>query len=78
MLQSKKVIERCDLATSKWMIDASVPFNAVNSSYFQLMIDAICSIGPGYKGPNFYKVHGYLLNKWVEDTKKLVESYREH
>ena len=29
-LQSKEVIEKCDLAIAKWMIDASVPFNAIN------------------------------------------------
>ncbi|XP_019415875.1 PREDICTED: uncharacterized protein LOC109327261 [Lupinus angustifolius] len=76
VLQSKEVIEKCDLAISKWMIDASVPFNAVNSAYYQPMIDAICAMGPGYKAPNFYRVRGSLLNKWVDDTKKLVESYR--
>ncbi|XP_019430825.1 PREDICTED: uncharacterized protein LOC109338134 [Lupinus angustifolius] len=74
--QSKEVIEKCDLAISKWMIDAFVPFNAVNSAYYQPMIDAICAMGPRYKAPNFYRVCGSLLNKWVDDTKKLVESYR--
>ncbi|XP_061347945.1 uncharacterized protein LOC133293390 [Gastrolobium bilobum] len=69
-------MEKCDLAISKWMIDAGVPFNAVNSSYYQPMIDAICSMGSGYKGPNFYRVRGHLLNKWVGEVNKLVESYR--
>ncbi|XP_061361535.1 uncharacterized protein LOC133305351 [Gastrolobium bilobum] len=69
-------MEKCDLAISKWMIDAGVPFNAVNSSYYQPMIDVICSMGPGYKGPNFYRVRGHLLNKWVREVNKLVESYR--
>ncbi|XP_061363637.1 uncharacterized protein LOC133307195 [Gastrolobium bilobum] len=76
VLQSKEVMEKCDIAISKWMIDAGVPFNAVNSSYYQPMIDAICSMGPGYKCPNFYRVRGHLLNKWVGEVKKLVESYR--
>ncbi|XP_061359929.1 uncharacterized protein LOC133303974 [Gastrolobium bilobum] len=69
-------MEKCDLAISKWMIDAGVPFNAVNSLYYQPMIYAICSMGPGYKGPNFYKVRGHLLNKWVGEVNKLVKSYR--
>ncbi|KAL9674288.1 hypothetical protein QQ045_030560 [Rhodiola kirilowii] len=47
VMQSKEVMEKCDIAISKWMIDASVPFNAVNSTYFQPMIDAICSMGAG-------------------------------
>ncbi|XVE98465.1 hypothetical protein REPUB_Repub03eG0109000 [Reevesia pubescens] len=59
------------------MIDASVPFNAVNSVYFQPMINAVASIGAGYKAPNFYVVRGYLLAKNVEETRKFVSSYRE-
>ncbi|XP_019465402.1 PREDICTED: uncharacterized protein LOC109363604 [Lupinus angustifolius] len=76
VIQSKEVIEKCDLAISKWMIDASVPFNATNSAYYQPMIDALCIMGTGYKGPNYYRVRGHLLNKWVEDVKKLVNDYR--
>jgi len=33
--QRKEAIERCDLALAKWMIDACVPFNAVNFVYYQ-------------------------------------------
>ncbi|KAL4275318.1 hypothetical protein AHAS_Ahas20G0095200 [Arachis hypogaea] len=54
------------------MVDASVPFNAVNSAYYQPMIDAIANIGAGYKGPNFDRVCGYLLSKLVEDTDDLL------
>ncbi|XP_019425065.1 PREDICTED: uncharacterized protein LOC109333939 [Lupinus angustifolius] len=73
VLQTKKMIEKCDLAISKWMIDASVPFNAVNLAYYQPMIDAICSMNPGYKAPNFYRVRGHLLNKWIEDVKNTCQ-----
>ncbi|KAF1862930.1 hypothetical protein Lal_00009311 [Lupinus albus] len=76
VMQSKEVIEKCDLAIAKWMIDASVPFNATNSAYYQPMIDALCSMGPGYKGLNYYRIRGHLVNKWVEDVKILVNDYR--
>ena len=60
------------------MINASMPFNAVNSAYYQPMIDVISSKSPGYEAPNFYRIHGPLLNKWVNEVrKKLVESYQE-
>ncbi|XP_057429892.1 uncharacterized protein LOC130722998 [Lotus japonicus] len=75
-VQSKEVIEKCDIAIAKWMFDAPVPFNAVNLAYYQPMIDAICSMGPGYKAPNMQRVRGFLLSKWVDEVKKLVESYR--
>jgi hypothetical protein len=48
--QRKKAVERCDLALVKWMIDAYVPFNAVNSVYYQHVIDVVTAMGPGYKG----------------------------
>jgi hypothetical protein len=32
--QRKEAVKWCDLALSKWMIDACVPFNAVNSVYY--------------------------------------------
>ncbi|XP_029143255.1 uncharacterized protein [Arachis hypogaea] len=57
-------------------MDASVPFNAVNSAYYQLMIDAIANMGARYKGPNYGRVRGYLLSKLVEDVKKMIEDYR--
>ncbi|XP_019442293.1 PREDICTED: uncharacterized protein LOC109347009 [Lupinus angustifolius] len=76
VMQTKEEIEKCDFAISKWMIHASVPFNATNSVYYQPMIDAICSMGLGYKGPNYYRVHGKFLNKWVVDVKNLVNDYK--
>ncbi|XP_022855487.1 uncharacterized protein LOC111376741 [Olea europaea var. sylvestris] len=76
VLQSKEAIEKCDLTISKWMIDSCIPFNAVNSVYYQQSIDVIASMSPGYKGPNFHSLRGYLLAKNVEEVQKYVESYR--
>ncbi|XP_057740274.1 uncharacterized protein LOC130957434 [Arachis stenosperma] len=77
VLQSKEIVEKCDIAIAKWMMDASVPFNAVNSAYYQPMIDAIASMGAGYKGLNYPRVRGYLLSKLVEDMRKMIDGYRE-
>ncbi|XP_025703205.1 uncharacterized protein [Arachis hypogaea] len=76
VLQSKEIVENCDIAVAKWMMDAFVPFNAVNSAYYQPMIDAIASMGAGYKGPNYPRVCGYLLSKLVEDVRKIIDGYR--
>ncbi|XP_020963524.1 uncharacterized protein LOC110265094 [Arachis ipaensis] len=76
VLKSKEIVEKCDIAIARWMMDASVPFNAVNSAYYQPMIDAIANMGAGYKGPNYQRVRGYLLSKLVEDVKKMIEGYR--
>ncbi|XP_034894179.1 uncharacterized protein [Populus alba] len=66
-----------DLALTKWMFDAYVPFNVVNSVYYQHAIDVVTAMGPGYKGPNLHAICGYYLAKAVDEVKIYVESYRE-
>ncbi|GAU35412.1 hypothetical protein TSUD_160630 [Trifolium subterraneum] len=75
---SKEVVERCDIAIAKWFIDASIPFNAANSPYFQPAADALCCIGAGYKVPTMHVLRDNLLNKWVVDMKKQIEEYRSY
>nr|XP_034903226.1 uncharacterized protein LOC118040408 [Populus alba] len=72
--QRKEAVERCDLALAKWMFDACVPFNAVNSVYYQHAIDAVTTMGPGYKGPNLHAIRGYYLAKAVDEVKIYVEN----
>ncbi|XP_073107332.1 uncharacterized protein [Elaeis guineensis] len=53
------------------------PFSARHKEHEeQCMIDAIASMGPGYKAPNFHSVCDYLLTKNVDEVKKYVESFR--
>jgi len=42
--QRKEADERCDLALAKWMIDACVTFNVVNSVYYQHAIDVVTAM----------------------------------
>jgi hypothetical protein len=58
------------------MIDSCIAFNAVNSVYYQPIIDGIVNMGAGYKGSRFYALRGYLLAKNVKEVKNFVESYR--
>lgn len=57
------------------MIDLCIPFNSVNSMYYQQSIDVIASMGFGYKGMIFHSFHGYLLIKIVKEVENYVESY---
>jgi len=34
-------------------------------------------MGAGYKVPTIHDLHGSLLNKWVDETKKNIEKYCE-
>jgi Protein of unknown function (DUF 659) len=40
------------------------------------MLDVAASFGLGYRGPNFHEMHGYLLEKNVEEAKNFVEGFR--
>ena len=42
------------MSVARWMYDACIPINAVNSSYYQLMFNAVASCGPRYRGPNYH------------------------
>ena len=77
VLQNKQTVEKCDRAIAKWMIDTSVSFNVVNSTYYHPIIDVISSMISGYKTLNFYRIRGPLLNKCVDEVRKLVESNQE-
>ncbi|XP_028782171.1 uncharacterized protein LOC114738298 [Neltuma alba] len=65
----KEAVHRADLAMARWLYDCCIPINAVNSPYFQPMIDAIAAIGPGYKGPSYHAFRTKLL----QDMKKEVQ-----
>ena len=54
------------------MIDACVPFNAVNSVYYQYGIDAVTAMGPGYKGPNLHDIRDYYLAKAFDEVKFML------
>ncbi|KAI3968744.1 hypothetical protein MKX01_028894 [Papaver californicum] len=76
VLASKEVKHKEDLAVATWMYDACIPFNAINSYYFQLMLDAMAAIGPGYKAPSYDDVRTHLLRASVKEVQLFVESFR--
>jgi hypothetical protein len=59
------------------MIDTCVPFNAVNSVYYQHVIDVVTVMSSSYKRPNLHAIRGYYLVKTIDEVKIYVESYRE-
>jgi len=76
VLQGEAVKEKTDLCIARWFLDASIPFNASNSIFYQPMIDAVCAYGSGYKGPNFNQLRGSLLAKLVAETRNFVDGFR--
>uniref|UniRef100_A0A2N9IKD5 BED-type domain-containing protein n=1 Tax=Fagus sylvatica TaxID=28930 RepID=A0A2N9IKD5_FAGSY len=62
-LASKAMVDKAKMAWSKWWFDSNISFNAANSVYYQPAIDAIASIGPGFKGPTYQELRGPSIEK---------------
>ena len=77
VLQGEEVNLKTDLCVTKWFIDASIPFNANNSMFYQPMLDVVCAYGSGYKGPSFNQLRGPLLAKCVQETRNFVDGFRK-
>ncbi|KAK4596520.1 hypothetical protein RGQ29_014530 [Quercus rubra] len=78
VFQSKERVRQADMAIARFLYDNCIPFNVVNSVYYQKMIDAIAAAGPGYKGPSYHAVRVPLLRDQKKEVQLLVESQRRH
>ncbi|KAF7814776.1 uncharacterized protein G2W53_028745 [Senna tora] len=56
--------------------DNCIPMNVANSVYYQPMIDAIASIGSGYKGPSYQALRTNVLHDMEKEVTLLVEACR--
>ena len=66
------------MAIARWMYGSCIAFNAVNSVYYQRMIDAVAAAGLGYKGPSYHAVRVPLLRDQKKEVQFLVESQCKH
>ncbi|XP_039118856.1 uncharacterized protein LOC120254989 [Dioscorea cayenensis subsp. rotundata] len=77
-MASKQAIHKADMAFARWCFDACITFNAMRSPYFQSMLDAIGSIGAGYKAPSYNDMRINLLRDCKKECQLLIDSYRSH
>ncbi|XVE61824.1 hypothetical protein DITRI_Ditri06bG0070300 [Diplodiscus trichospermus] len=73
----KELRERACREIARWMYDATIPFNVVNYSRFEVMIEAIGQYSVGVKPPSFHEVRVPLLKKEVDSVTALMKSYEE-
>ncbi|XP_019433521.1 PREDICTED: uncharacterized protein LOC109340313 [Lupinus angustifolius] len=69
-------IHKAGWAVARFFYDCCIPFIYSNSVYYQPMIDAIATIGPGYKGPIYYAIISNLLHEMKKEVELLVEKFR--
>ncbi|XP_054791788.1 uncharacterized protein LOC129297479 [Prosopis cineraria] len=73
---TKEAQYNAKMAIAEWAIINCIPFNALDCPSFQKAIDAIASIGPGFKAPNAYEFRVNLLTDWKKECQLLIESHR--
>ena len=66
------------MTIARFMYDACIPLNVVNSSYYQPMLNATASIGPGYRGPNYHALRVPLLKEAKRKVQMIVDSYHTY
>ncbi|XP_019151198.1 PREDICTED: uncharacterized protein LOC109147966 [Ipomoea nil] len=71
-VNSKRINNEVHMAIAWFLLDAGVPFEAVNSAYFQPMIDAIASQGVGVAGPSYHELRSWILNNSVQELKNEI------
>ncbi|XP_072084327.1 uncharacterized protein [Arachis hypogaea] len=76
VLASEQVKHKVKLGLARWIIDARIPFNAIQSPYFQPALDGVAAIGPGFKGPSYDEMRVHLLADLKKECQLLVEGYR--
>ncbi|KAK4583568.1 hypothetical protein RGQ29_026342 [Quercus rubra] len=78
VLAGKEKKWRFDMSVARWMYDACIPINAVNSSYYQPMFNAVTSYGPRYRGPNYHALRVPLLRDAKREVQLIVDSHRSY
>ncbi|KAL6503722.1 hypothetical protein OROGR_025645 [Orobanche gracilis] len=71
-MNSKKISSTVNMAVGRFFYDVGVPPNAVNSSYFQPMIDAIATQGLGVMVPSYHDLRGWILKNLVLEVRNDV------
>ncbi|KAL8462862.1 hypothetical protein ACS0TY_032939 [Phlomoides rotata] len=69
----KKVSNAVHMAVGRFFTDVGLPADAVNSSYFQPMIDAIASQGMGFVGPSYHDLRSWILKNIVPEVRNDVD-----
>eukprot|EP00253_Pinus_taeda_P001982 PITA_01982 len=69
--------EQADNLLAKFLLWSDIPFNIVrNNPFFQPTVDAISSVGSGYKIPSYHDFRGQILQNEKCDCTQRLEDFR--
>ncbi|XP_025014015.2 uncharacterized protein LOC8274856 [Ricinus communis] len=74
-LGAKRVNDHVHMAIGRFLYDIGAPLDAVNSVYFQPMVDAIASGGLDVGMPSCHDLRGWILKNSVEEVKTEVDKH---
>lgn len=64
------------MAIGRFLYEAGVPLDSVNSVYFQPMIDAISSAAPGLESFSYHDILSWILRKSLEEIGLQLDFYK--
>eukprot|EP00253_Pinus_taeda_P017056 PITA_17056 len=71
--------EQADKLLAKFLLWSDIPFNIVrNNPFFQPAVDAIASVGLGYKIPSYHDFRGRILQNEKRDYTQILEDLGHH
>ncbi|KAM0877320.1 hypothetical protein ACQ4PT_035580 [Festuca glaucescens] len=80
MESSTKTAEERHYVNIQWALffyECGIPFNVASSRQFQVVIEASCQYGLGYKPPSPHELREPLLQDCVKETKLLTKKHEE-
>ncbi|XP_022992595.1 uncharacterized protein LOC111488898 [Cucurbita maxima] len=69
ILDSNKLNNQVHMAIGRFLFDIGASLEAVNSAYFQPMIESIVSAGTGIIPPSYHDIRGWILKNSVEEVR---------
>uniref|UniRef100_A0A5B7C0P4 BED-type domain-containing protein n=1 Tax=Davidia involucrata TaxID=16924 RepID=A0A5B7C0P4_DAVIN len=72
-INSKKANNQVYMAIGRFLYDVGLPLDAVNSVYFQPMVDAISSQGAGFVAPSYHDLRSWILKNSVQEVRSNVD-----
>lgn len=76
ILDSNKVNNQVHMAVGRFLFDIGASLDAVNSAYFQPMIESIVSAGTGIIPPSYHDIRGWILKNSVEEVRSDFDRFK--
>lgn len=64
-------------AVARFFYSCNIPFHAVDSPSFGAMVNALTTVGAGYKPPTAHDLRGSLLDNAVKDVEVIVDDQKK-